>query len=62
MEKWNSLFLTHFFRSQIPPFVNARTVLQGLEPKDDDKKKVKTEMTEVSYSDCSSRFIYSQTV
>ncbi|KAI7811879.1 endonuclease 8-like 1 [Triplophysa rosa] len=31
------------YRSRIPPFVNARTVLQGLELKDEDKKKVKAE-------------------
>ncbi|XP_056596369.1 endonuclease 8-like 1 [Triplophysa dalaica] len=33
------------YRSQIPPFVNARTVLQGLELKDEDKKKVKAEIS-----------------
>lgn len=31
------------YRSQIPPFVKARTALQGLESTDEDKKKVKME-------------------
>ncbi|XP_051548847.1 endonuclease 8-like 1 [Myxocyprinus asiaticus] len=33
------------YRLRIPPFVKARTVLEGLEPVDEEKKKVKKEMT-----------------
>lgn len=41
------------FRLQIPPFVKARTVLEGLVLKDEDKNKVKKEITvvEVKESD-----------
>lgn len=35
------------FRLQIPPFVKARTVLEGLVLKDEDKKEVKKEITVV---------------
>lgn len=35
------------FRLQIPPFVKARTVLEGLELNDEDKNKVKKEITVV---------------
>jgi len=36
------LFSPHIvFRLQIPPFVKARTVLEGIEPKNEDKKEIK---------------------
>ncbi|XP_016145763.1 endonuclease 8-like 1 isoform X1 [Sinocyclocheilus grahami] len=39
------------FRLQIPPFVKARTVLEGLVLKDEDKNKVKKEITVVESTD-----------
>ncbi len=41
MRKSNDFILPILFRLQIPPFVKARTVLEGLVPKDEDKKKIK---------------------
>lgn len=40
MRKCNDFFPPILFRLQIPPFVKARTVLEGLVPKDEDKKKI----------------------
>lgn len=41
-EKMNQLFSPHIIlRLQIPPFVKARTVLEGIEQKDEDKKEIK---------------------
>ncbi|XP_067291879.1 endonuclease 8-like 1 [Pseudorasbora parva] len=39
------------FRLQIPPFAKARTVLEGIELKDKDKKKIKKEITVLETTD-----------
>lgn len=37
----NSVIVIYHFRSKIPPFVKARTVLEGLEPKHEETIDVK---------------------
>lgn len=45
-EKRNWLFFPHIlFRLEIPPFVKARTVLEGIELKNEDKKEIKKVIT-----------------
>lgn len=58
---WN-LFLFYFFRLNIPPFMTARTVLEGLESEDDHEQPVKHEILGVKVKRTTTTDVAHQTV